>query len=117
MKDFNLLLVDNPVGTGYSYVDSFSYLTTDNTQIGKIRIDFLTVKKIFYKLTLNSFYTAKDLLEVVRSVYETLPQFKSTPLYVYGQSYGVKMAIEFAEYIYKVLIYGQYDKNISKKRF
>lgn len=29
----NLLFIDNPVGTGYSYVDDVSKLATNNTQI------------------------------------------------------------------------------------
>ncbi|GBP39198.1 Retinoid-inducible serine carboxypeptidase [Eumeta japonica] len=35
VRNFNVLFVDNPVGTGFSYVDDLIYLTTTNEQIGK----------------------------------------------------------------------------------
>lgn len=66
------MFVDNPVGTGFSYVDDNSYLTTDNKQI------------------------AKDLIALLKGFYEVLPEFKSVPLHIFGESYGGKMAIEFA---------------------
>lgn len=68
----NVLFVDNPVGTGFSYVDDKRYLTTDNKQI------------------------AKDLVSLLKGVYEVLPEFKNVPLHIFGESYGGKMAIEFA---------------------
>ncbi|XP_077286830.1 retinoid-inducible serine carboxypeptidase-like isoform X1 [Arctopsyche grandis] len=89
VKDFNVLFVDNPVGSGYSYVDRLSSLTTDNKQI------------------------ARDLVSLMKSFYEKLPQFKTTPFYVYGQSYGGKMAIEFARMLYDEVAQGNIQSNIS----
>lgn len=45
---------------------------------------------------------ARDLITLMKSFYEELPQFKKTPFYVYGQSYGGKMAIEFVRMLYEV---------------
>ena len=42
----NILFVDNPVGTGYSYVDDDSAFTTDVEQIAK---DLLTLFDAFLK--------------------------------------------------------------------
>lgn len=39
----NLLFVDNPVGTGFSYVDDESAYATDNAMIGQDLTDFLIV--------------------------------------------------------------------------
>lgn len=35
VNNFNVLFVDNPVGTGYSYVDALPFLTTTNEEIGE----------------------------------------------------------------------------------
>lgn len=40
IKNFNVMFVDNPVGTGFSYVDDVQYLTKTNLEIGKLDILF-----------------------------------------------------------------------------
>lgn len=72
VKDSNVMFIDNPVGTGYSYVDDSSALTTTNRQI------------------------AQDLVEMMRGFYNQLPEFKTVPLIITAESYGGKMAAEFA---------------------
>ncbi|CAG9130065.1 unnamed protein product [Plutella xylostella] len=72
VNDFNVLFLDNPVGTGFSYVDDLSYLTTDNEQI------------------------ADDFVAFMRGFYLKHPEFEGVPLYIYGQSYGGKMAVDMA---------------------
>ncbi|KAG5677282.1 hypothetical protein PVAND_007052 [Polypedilum vanderplanki] len=84
----NVLFVDNPVGTGFSYVDDLKYLSTDNKQI------------------------AKDLIEVLRGFYELYPDFKTVPLHIFGESYGGKMAIEFAYELNKEIQEGKIDSNL-----
>ena len=72
VKDLNVLFIDNPVGTGFSYTEDNSALTTTNRQI------------------------AEDLVEMMRGFYRELPEFIDVPLYIFSQSYGGKMAAEFA---------------------
>ncbi|XP_070529256.1 retinoid-inducible serine carboxypeptidase isoform X2 [Cardiocondyla obscurior] len=72
VKDYNVLFIDNPVGTGYSYVDAASAYTRTNVQI------------------------AKDLVECMRGFYKELPKFKNVPTYITTESYGGKMGAEFA---------------------
>lgn len=72
VKDANVLFIDNPVGTGFSYVETSTALTTTNKQI------------------------AEDLVELLRGFYAELPKFKTVPLYILSESYGGKMAAEFA---------------------
>ena len=74
----NVMFVDNPVGTGFSYVDSRSKLTSNNKQI------------------------ASDLVEMMRGFLKRHPQFRSTPVYIFSESYGGKMAAEFGLNLYKV---------------
>lgn len=78
VKNANILFIDNPVGSGFSYVDSYDAFCKNNTQI------------------------ATDLVEFMKVFYKTLPEFRKVPLYIFGQSYGGKMAVEFALKLHKV---------------
>ncbi|KAM0736646.1 Retinoid-inducible serine carboxypeptidase [Formica fusca] len=72
VKNYNVLFIDNPVGTGFSNVEDISAFATTNAQI------------------------ANDLLECIRGFYKQLPQFKPVPTYITTESYGGKMGVEFA---------------------
>lgn len=72
VQSANLLFVDNPVGTGYSYVDDLSLLTKNNDEI------------------------AADLVTLTSAFLEKYPAFRSAPLYVFCESYGGKMTTGFA---------------------
>ncbi|XP_019877969.2 retinoid-inducible serine carboxypeptidase [Aethina tumida] len=71
VKNYNVLFVDNPVGTGFSYVENDAYATTNR----QIAIDFVEFLKGFYKQN---------------------PIFVDTPLYIFCESYGGKMTAEIA---------------------
>lgn len=72
IKDMNVLFIDSPVGAGFSYVEDQLLLTTNNSQV------------------------AKDLVELMRSFYKVRPEFEDVPLHIFGESYGGKVAVEFA---------------------
>ncbi|XP_023017485.2 retinoid-inducible serine carboxypeptidase [Leptinotarsa decemlineata] len=72
VKNANILFVDNPVGVGFSNAKSYVDLTTTNRQI------------------------ADDFLVFLKKFYETLPEFKKVPLYIFCESYGGKMTAEIA---------------------
>lgn len=36
------------------------------------------------------------MVSLLKGVYKVLPEFKNVPLHIFGESYGGKMAIEFA---------------------
>lgn len=72
VKDYNVLFIDNPVGTGFSYVDDSNSYARTNAQI------------------------AQDLLSLMKAFYENIPEFRNVPVYISSQSYGGKMAVEFA---------------------
>ncbi|XP_029164025.1 retinoid-inducible serine carboxypeptidase-like [Nylanderia fulva] len=72
IKSYNVLFIDNPVGTGFSYVNDQTVYTTTNAQI------------------------ARDLIECIRGFYKQLPRFKFVPTYIISESYGGKMGAEFA---------------------
>ncbi|XP_022212841.2 retinoid-inducible serine carboxypeptidase-like [Drosophila obscura] len=87
-KDMNVMFIDNPVGSGFSYVDNSSYYTTTNKQI------------------------ALDLVELMKGFYENHPEFKAVPLHIFCESYGGKMAPEFALELYYAIQRGEIDSNL-----
>lgn len=89
VKEANVLFIDNPVGAGYSYVDSLDALTTDVQQV------------------------TDDLMVVIRTFMDNFPEFRSIPIYVFGQSYGGKMAAHFALHLYNEVKAGKIDVTIT----
>jgi len=89
VKEVNVLFVDNPVGSGYSYVDYDAALTTDVQQI------------------------TNDLTTVMTTFMEYFPQFRTIPIYVFGQSYGGKMGAHFARHLYYEKAAGRVDLTIA----
>lgn len=85
----NVLFVDNPVGTGYSYVDHNRFLSKDNKQV------------------------ARDLVELLRGFYDAHPEFKTVPLHIFGESYGGKMAIEFGHELNQEITRGLIESNLA----
>ncbi|KAL8618784.1 hypothetical protein ACOMHN_000212 [Nucella lapillus] len=83
LSEANLLFIDNPVGTGYSYVDSDKAYTTDVQQIAD---DLLTIFKAFLKI--NGDMTA-------------------VPFYIFSESYGGKMTAAFSQVLYKAVQAGE----------
>lgn len=88
----NLLFVDNPVGTGYSYVTSSSAYCTDETCIANDLVTllsaFLTKYPALQTGTLASVFSpALDSLNLSCFV---------APFFIFSESYGGKMATSFA---------------------
>uniref|UniRef100_A0A182IY67 Carboxypeptidase n=1 Tax=Anopheles atroparvus TaxID=41427 RepID=A0A182IY67_ANOAO len=78
VKDYHVLFVDSPVGSGFSYTDDPSLLAR------------------------NSSTVVDDLLAFVKDFYRTIGHSTSTdwegtvPLYIASESYGGRTAVEFA---------------------
>lgn len=89
VKDMNVLFIDNPVGSGYSYVDDVAELTSNNKEIAN---DLVTFMKYFYRLH---------------------SEFEEVPLHIFAQSYGGKMAPEFALELYKANKRGVVKSNLK----
>ncbi|CAH0399157.1 unnamed protein product [Chilo suppressalis] len=75
----NLLLIDHPVGTGFSYV-------TDNSLLVK-----------------SDRVMATDLSKTIRAIFRTHKQFRKTPSYIFGQSYGGKICPRLAYYLHTAI--------------
>ena len=74
------MFIDNPVGVGFSYTRDEKFPQT-NAEI------------------------AEDLLKCICGFLEKLPNFREVPTYIMSQSYGAKMAAEFALLWYQVRIH------------
>ncbi|XP_034941925.1 retinoid-inducible serine carboxypeptidase-like [Chelonus insularis] len=72
VNDYNVLFIDNPVGSGFSYVEDDSAYVKNNLQI------------------------AQDLVVCIKQFLEVIPEFKNVSTYITSESYGGKMAAEFA---------------------
>ena len=83
------MFIDNPIGAGFSYATNSSDFPKTNAEI------------------------AADLLECMRGFYNKLPEFRNVPTYIMSESYGGKMAVEFALVWYKVSFIGFENFNLK----
>ncbi|GAU91639.1 hypothetical protein RvY_03860 [Ramazzottius varieornatus] len=79
LKAANLLFIDNPVGTGFSYV-------TDDNAYAK------TVDEI-----------AEDLVAFFKEFFQKKPDLQNVPFYIFSESYGGKMTAVFAVHLWKAV--------------
>ncbi|XP_052847276.1 retinoid-inducible serine carboxypeptidase [Drosophila gunungcola] len=89
VKDMNVLFIDNPVGSGFSYVDNSAHYTATNKEI------------------------ALDLVELMKGFYALHPEFEEVPLHIFCESYGGKMAPEFALELYYAKERGEVKSNLN----
>nr|AQM58354.1 venom peptidase s10-like protein 1 [Pristhesancus plagipennis] len=84
-QTFNMLYIDNPVGTGFSFTDNKNGLSKDENDI------------------------ADNLYETLIQFYKLFPQYKKNELYISGSSYAGKFTTAFG---YKI---DQNQKNLKDK--
>ncbi|XP_017115476.1 retinoid-inducible serine carboxypeptidase [Drosophila elegans] len=72
VRHVNVLFVDSPVGTGFAYVEEHGRYARTNRQI------------------------ALDLVRLMEQFLGQYPAFRSVPMHIFSESYGGKMAPEFA---------------------
>ncbi|CAG9579801.1 unnamed protein product [Danaus chrysippus] len=79
VKGNNLLLIDHPVGTGFSYA---------------------TNKSLYVR---NDKGAARDLLRAIKEFFRRHKEFRKTPTYLIGQSYGGKLCPRLGYYLYTAM--------------
>jgi len=89
LTEGSLLFIDQPVGSGYSYVTSDDAYTTD-------------VKGI-----------SADLLVMIKDFMKGQPEFQKIPLYIFSESYGGKMAAAFSKVLYTSIQAGDVKCNFQ----
>ncbi|XP_073822407.1 retinoid-inducible serine carboxypeptidase-like isoform X2 [Musca autumnalis] len=89
VKQMNILFIDSPLGSGFSYVDNMTLLPSTNNEI------------------------AQDLLAFMKEFYKLHREFEDVPLHIFTQSYGGKMAPEFALELYYAVERGELRSNLK----
>jgi len=90
LNDTNLWFVDNPVGTGFSYVESNAAYARDVETI------------------------ASDLVELsIQFFNKEAPDMQSAPFYVFSESYGGKMAAAYGIALHKAITAGKLKCNFK----
>lgn len=89
VRNYNVLFIDNPVGTGWSYVDNNNLLTKTNREV------------------------AEDLVSFMKEFYKKFPDFEASPLHVFSESYGGKMAAEFGLLLDQEIKAGKINCNLE----
>lgn len=79
VKGKNLLLIDHPVGTGFSYVTDRCLLARSDRMM------------------------ATDLSKTIKAFYRTHKEFRKTPSYLFGQSYGGKICPRLGFYLHTAI--------------
>ncbi|GAA6103379.1 retinoid-inducible serine carboxypeptidase [Tachysurus ichikawai] len=85
----NVLFVDNPVGTGYSYTDSYGALTRDVAMV------------------------ASDMMVLLQHFFSKKTEFQSVPFYIFSESYGGKMAAAISLELTKAIKKGSIKCNFA----
>ena len=85
----NILYVDSPVGVGFSLVDNSSFIPKTTEEIST---DLITMLQTF----MNEHY-----------------YFKNNSFYIFGQSYGGKMAAALTYYLHKAIEVGEIQCNLK----
>ena len=65
-QNMHLLIIDNPVGVGYSFSESSNWAVTDQTMVGS------------------------DLYKAMQEFYRAFPHLRANDLYITGESYAGK---------------------------
>lgn len=87
LQTANLLFVDNPVGTGYSYVVNDTLFTTTEDEI------------------------AADLVTMFAGFLKIHPTFQTQPFWIFCESYGGKMTTSFAKALNDAIKAGTVNSN------
>ncbi|KAK1331337.1 hypothetical protein QTO34_009290 [Cnephaeus nilssonii] len=89
LQSANLLFVDNPVGTGFSYVNKDGMYAKDLAMV------------------------ASDMMVLLESFFSCRPEFQTIPFYIFSESYGGKMAAGIALELHKAVQQGTIKCNFS----
>ncbi|KAM9457959.1 retinoid-inducible serine carboxypeptidase [Clarias gariepinus] len=89
VKAASVLFVDNPVGTGYSYTDSYDALTKDVAMV------------------------ASDMMVLLQQFFSKNTEFQSVPFYIFSESYGGKMAAAISLELTKAIKKGSIKCNFA----
>ena len=88
VQEANILFLDQPVGTGWSYVDNATLLARNNSEI------------------------ANDVLTLITAFFGAYPAFASAPFFIFSESYGGKMTATIANTLLAAKAAGPFTINL-----
>ncbi|XP_074079757.1 retinoid-inducible serine carboxypeptidase [Macrotis lagotis] len=89
LQSSSLLFVDNPVGTGFSFANESDAYAKN--------LDMVT----------------SDMLVLLQNFFNSRPEFKTIPFYIFSESYGGKMAAGISLELYKAIQKGSINCNFA----
>ncbi|XP_069849338.1 retinoid-inducible serine carboxypeptidase isoform X1 [Dipodomys merriami] len=89
LQSASLLFVDNPVGTGFSYVNESNAYAKDLATV------------------------ASDMMVLLKAFFSSHKEFQTVPFYIFSESYGGKMAAGISLELYKAVQQGTIKCNFS----
>ncbi|XP_072502878.1 retinoid-inducible serine carboxypeptidase [Notamacropus eugenii] len=89
LQSASLLFVDNPVGTGFSFVNQSDAYAQNLDMV------------------------ASDLLVLLQNFFEARPEFQTNSFYIFSESYGGKMAAGISLELYKAIQKGSINCNFA----
>ncbi|XP_048221916.1 retinoid-inducible serine carboxypeptidase [Perognathus longimembris pacificus] len=89
LQSASLLFVDNPVGTGFSYVNDSNAYAKDLAMV------------------------ASDMMVLLKAFFSCHKEFQTVPFYIFSESYGGKMAAGISLELYKAVQQGTIKCNFS----
>ncbi|XP_006889321.1 PREDICTED: retinoid-inducible serine carboxypeptidase [Elephantulus edwardii] len=89
LQSASLLFVDNPVGTGFSYVNGSG------------------------KYTKNLDMVASDMMVLLKTFFNSHREFQTIPFYIFSESYGGKMAAGIGLELHKAIQQGSIQCNFA----
>ncbi|KAF4012002.1 hypothetical protein G4228_003861 [Cervus hanglu yarkandensis] len=89
LQSASLLFVDNPVGTGFSYVNKSDAYAKDLATV------------------------ASDMMVLLKTFFDYHKEFQTIPFYIFSESYGGKMAAGIALELYKAIQQGTIRCNFA----
>nr|XP_045015260.1 retinoid-inducible serine carboxypeptidase [Jaculus jaculus] len=89
LQSASLLFVDNPVGTGFSYVNKSNAYATDLSMV------------------------VSDMMVLLKSFFDCHKEFQMVPFYIFSESYGGKMAAGIGLQLHKAVQEGTIKCNFS----
>lgn len=87
-KTANMLWLDQPVGTGFSYSDDPDHYSKDEKDL------------------------SKDFVSVLEHFYDVWPAFRTRPLYIFGESYGGYYVSSISYYVHMQNLKGNTKINL-----